>query len=225
MIKAENLYFSYTGSPPYLLAGIDFVIQDGEYLSIVGDNGSGKSTLLRLILKFIRPLSGVITCDATRIGYVPQRKDFANTDFPITVYEALNSYRSILKLKDSAVISNTLELVGMADYANALMGTLSGGQSQRVFIARALLGQPDLLLLDEPSTGMDQHSQQDVYHLLRTLNEQHGVTIISVEHNLNAAISNSTLIYHLKDGQGHLCTPQQYIDEYLTDRMSAHAHA
>ena len=215
MIKAENLFFSYTGSPPYVLDGINLEIGDGEYVSVVGENGSGKSTLMRLILKFIKPTSGSIWSQAKRVGYVPQKNDFSNTNFPITVYEALNSYRKLLKLQEKDVIAEKLEQVGMSNFAGALMGTLSGGQSQKILIARALMGNPDLLMLDEPSTGVDINSQKEIYGFLKKINTANGITIVSVEHNLDAAIANSTLIYHLIDGQGHLCTPQQYADEFL----------
>lgn len=95
------------------------------------------------------------------------------------------------------------------------MGTLSGGQNQKILIARALMGNPDLLTLDEPSTGVDINSQKEIYGFIKKINKEKGITIVSVEHNLNAAISNLTLIYHLTGGQGHLCTPQKYAAEYL----------
>lgn len=218
MIKAENLFFSYTGSPPYVLDGIDLEICDGEYVSIVGENGSGKSTLMRLILKFIKPTSGRIASQAKRIGYVPQKNDFSNSSFPITVYEAMNSYRKLLKIKSKDIITKSLEQVGMSSFTGSLMGTLSGGQSQKILIARALMGNPDLLILDEPSTGVDIGSQKEIYGFLKKINKENGITVVSVEHNLDAAISNSTLIYHLLAGQGHLCTPQQYADEILKNR-------
>lgn len=215
MIKAEKLFFSYTGSPPYVLGGIDLEIHDGEYVSVVGENGSGKTTLMRLILKFMKPTGGSIVSRARRIGYLPQRSDFSNSNFPITIYEALNSYRRLLKIKNKDVIAENLEQVGMSGFAGALMGTLSGGQSQKILIARALMGNPDLLILDEPSTGVDVGSQKEIYGFLKRINKEKGITIVSVEHNLDAAISNSTLIYHLTGGRGHLCTPRQYADEFL----------
>ena len=215
MIRAENLFFSYTGSPPYILNGINLDIRDGEYVSVMGENGSGKSTLIRLILKFIKPTNGSIASKADRIGYVPQKNDFSNSNFPITVYEALNSYRRLLKINNKCVIAENLEQVGMSDYADALMGNLSGGQSQKILIARALMGKPDLLILDEPSTGVDMNSQKEIYGFLKKINKENGITIVSVEHNVDAAISNSALIYHLSGGQGHLCTPRQYADEFL----------
>lgn len=215
MIRAENLFFSYTGSPPYILNGINLEIRRGEYVSVVGENGCGKSTLMRLILKFLRPSAGTIVSEAKRVGYVPQRNDFSNAGFPITVYEMLNSYRRLLKIKDKGVLAQKLEQVGMTAFSNALMGTLSGGQTQKILIARALLGEPDLLILDEPSTGVDIGSQTEIYGFLKELNQRKSITIVSVEHNLEAAVANSTLIYHLVSGQGHLCSPQKYADEFL----------
>lgn len=215
MITAENLCFSYTGAPPFVLSGISFDFKDGEYVSVVGENGCGKSTLMKLILKFLKPSRGTITTGTKRIGYVPQKSDNANSGFPITVYEMLNSYRKILNIKDKTVIGESLEKAGLSDFSSSLMGTLSGGQSQKALIARALIGKPDLILLDEPSTGVDIESQKEIYALLKKLNRESGITIVSVEHNYGAAVSNSTLIYHLDRGHGHVCTPEHYAEEYL----------
>jgi len=215
MIKAEGLFFSYTGLAPYILEDINLEIKGGEYVSVVGENGSGKSTLMKLILKFIKPTSGNIYYNADRIGYVPQRSDILNSSFPITVYEVLGSYRKLLKIKDKSIIEKSLDRVGMSSFRDSLVGTLSGGQSQKILIARSLMGNPELLILDEPSTGIDTVSQKDIYGILKEINRKYGITIVSVEHNLNAAIANSTLIYHLMDRHGHLCSPQKYTDEFL----------
>lgn len=218
MVQAENLSFSYTGARPFILEGINLHIHSGAYVSVVGENGSGKSTLIRLILKFLKPTQGTVTVRSSLIGYVPQRNDAAHSGFPITVYEMLNSYRKLLKVKSKDGMEETLERFGLAGQSRALMGTLSGGQGQKAMIARALIGNPDLLILDEPSTGVDPDSQKEIYALIKKLNVESGKTIISVEHNLDAAIANSTLIYHLANGNGHFCTPQHYASEYLRVR-------
>ena len=215
MITAENLTFSYTGSAPFILNGLELKINNGEYVSVVGDNGCGKSTLMKLILRFLKPTHGSIVTDAKKIGYVPQKSDSANYGFPITVYEMLNSYRKLLKIKDRHVVAQSLRQLGLSDFSSSLMGNLSGGQAQKALIARALMGNPDLLLLDEPSAGVDIDSQREIYAFLKKLNAEQGITIVSVEHNLDAAISNSTTIFHLHGGQGHFCTPQKYSEEYL----------
>ncbi len=215
MIKADNLYFSYTGSSPFVLEGINFEIKDGEYVSVLGDNGCGKSTLMKLILNLIKPTKGSVVHSEKTIGYVPQKSDSANNNFPITVCEMLYSYQRILHIREKKYIQERLGQVGMSSFCDALVGTLSGGQMQKVLIARALIGNPNLLILDEPSAGVDIGSQKEIYAFLKQLNQEKRITILSVEHNLDAAISNSTLIYHLTGGSGHLCSPKKYIDEYI----------
>ncbi len=215
MIHIEHLWFSYTGVPSYILSDITLDIADGEYISVIGENGCGKSTLMRILLGFLKPTKGQIAIDTKLIGYVPQRNDFTNANFPITVSELMNSYRRILKLKDKAIISDSLRSVGMESFQNSLMGNLSGGQTQKVLLARALMGNPRLLILDEPSTGVDIDSQQEIYKTLKEMSQHQKITIVAVEHNLDAVFLNSTKIFHLKNGHGHLCTTDNYAAEYL----------
>ncbi|BCN31146.1 metal ABC transporter ATP-binding protein [Anaeromicropila herbilytica] len=218
MITINNLCFSYNGAQPYILEHLNLEIEQGEYISIIGENGSGKSTLMRLLLGFLKPTIGSIVMNKNRIGYVPQKNDFSNTNFPITVFEAMNSYRRLLKIKEKDVILHSLQQVGMSEYGKSLMGDLSGGQTQKILIARALMGEPDLLILDEPSTGVDIESQKEIYQLLKRLTTEKGKTIIAVEHNLEAVFHNSTKIFHLKHGSGHLCDAQNYIKEYVKNK-------
>lgn len=215
MIKIEDLKFSYTDSPPYILNGLNIEIKDGEYVSVLGDNGSGKSTLIKLILGLLHPTGGNISISDKRIGYVAQKSDLFNSQFPITVRETLNCCRHVLKIKDKGAVESALRLIKMENFKDALIGTLSGGQLQKVFIARALLGNPKILILDEPSTGIDVKSQHEIYSLIKALNRENGITVISVEHNLEAAISNSTLIYHISKGRAHVCSPEEYTEEFL----------
>lgn len=215
MITTEHLRFSYSGLPPYTLDDISLHFEKSAYVSILGENGCGKSTLVRLILGFLKPSSGRLEVRARRVGYVPQKNDFSNADFPITVFEMLDSYRRLLGIRDRGAVEQALARVRMQPFARRLMGALSGGQAQKIRLARALMGKPDLLVLDEPSTGVDIGSQAEIYSFLKQLNREAGVTVLSVEHNLQAAMSNSTYIYHLTGGHGHLCTPEHYAAEFL----------
>lgn len=215
MIVAEDLYFSYSGAPPYVLEGLNIQVADGAYISILGENGSGKSSLIKLILGLLSPTRGRIAVDERKRAYVPQQSDFADSRFPITVFEMLDSYRRLLGIKDKARVASALESVGMEAYAQRLIGALSGGQKQKVFIARALLGEPGLLVLDEPSAGVDVGSRREIYAYIKEMNLSRGMTILSVEHNLEAALRNSTAIYHMASGKGHSCDPATYAAEYL----------
>lgn len=221
MIIIENLFFKYTGQTPYTLSGVNLLVPKDSYISIVGNNGCGKSTLLKLILSFLSPTTGTIQIKTNKIGYVPQRQEF-NSAFPITVQEVIYSYGKLLHMKNINVCE-ILSITQMQDFKNQLVGDLSGGQYQRMLIARALMGTPDLLVLDEPSTGVDISSQKEIYKILRELNKNKKLTILSVEHNLYAATESSSMIYHLSDGKGHLCTPQNYLKEYIAKEGFPHA--
>ncbi|WP_294372771.1 metal ABC transporter ATP-binding protein [uncultured Clostridium sp.] len=210
MIKINNMSFSYVKGND-LLKDINLEIKSGMYLSVLGENGSCKSTLIKLILGLLKPDSGSIEIDTKKISYVPQRIDSFNKEFPITVTEVLSSHLKAIKLKDPKAISDVLEKVSMSDFKNNLIGNLSGGQQQRIFIARALLGNPDLIILDEPSTGVDEKSQNEIYPLLQDLNKNHGKTIISVEHNTKIALKYSTHILKLNNGNIKLYTKNEFI--------------
>ena len=218
MIKLENVDFSYdTGSE--LLKNINMQVNDGEYIAIVGENGSGKSTLLKLLLGLLTPSSGKVTNTFIRTAYVPQRFESLNSQFPITVYEVMEYYRRIIKVADKAAVQKSLEQMNVYHLRNQLIGTLSGGQCQKVLIARALMGKPDLLIFDEPSTGIDLKSQQELYPFMRQLNKEQKITIITVEHNLKFAVRNADKMYHVLNGRGHFCSPKDYVQEYVADNV------
>lgn len=202
MINIKNLNFSYSGKPPYLLENINLDIKNGEYVSILGSNGSGKSTLIKIILGIIKPVNGIISVNSRKIGYVSQRLEGINSQFPITVYEILYAHLKALKLTDVSIIEDCLKTVGIINLKNRLIGSLSGGQQQKVYIARALMGTPDIIVLDEPSTSIDEKSQIEIYKLIKSLNRTTGVTILSIEHNINVAIDNSTHIFQIEDSKG-----------------------
>lgn len=216
MFTIKDVSFSYTGKKPYIFNNINLEIHDGDYFTIMGDNGAGKTTLIKLLLNLLKPSNGVICSNAKRIGYVPQGSE--RNDFPITVKELLSAYQKIISYKDANAVDESLRLVNMLEYKNKLVGNLSGGQYQRILIARSLIGNPDVLILDELSTSIDSDSQSQIYSILRELNQKKHVTIVSIEHNLSAAISNSNLIYHISNDYCHLCTPEKYIEEFITGK-------
>lgn len=209
MIDIKNLCFSYTNKPPYLLNDINLNLPNGIYLSIVGENGSSKTTLIKLILGLLKPTSGSIEIGSNSIGYVPQRLDSFNSQFPITVKEVLSCHKKTLK-NNSINIDSVLKDVNMLDFKNRLLGMLSGGQQQRVLIARALMGNPEIIILDEPSSGVDENNQKEIYNILKKLNREDKKTIISIEHNLDIAINNSTHILKVENASVKLFTADEF---------------
>lgn len=209
MITIKNLSFSYIKGTD-LLKDINLHIPNGVYLSILGENGSCKSTLIKLILGILKPDLGSITLDTNKISYVSQRLDNFNAAFPITVKEVLACHSKTIGIKNPTNVLDALEKVNMTEFSNNLIGNLSGGQQQRIFIARALIGDPDLIILDEPSTGIDEKSQNEIYPLLQTLNKDFKKTIISVEHNTKVALKYSTHILKIEDGILNLYTKNNF---------------
>ena len=214
MLAVQNLSFRYDAYSKYILEDISFEVKKGEYVSVVGENGSGKSTLVRLLLGLLKPTTGEVQQRASSIGYVPQKK-INLTHFPLTVFELLDSYRRVLKVKDRNTVYNMLEEVGLLGFEKKLAGELSGGQLQKLYIARALINNPELLILDEPSTGIDVKGQREIYAILKRLNQDSKITIVSVDHNLDAAVANSTVIFHIANGKGHFCNPKKYAVEAI----------
>lgn len=216
MIEINNLHFSYTGKQPYILEDVNLNIHRGDYISVVGENGSSKSTLVKLILTLLKPCSGNINLHTNKVGYVPQRGENFNSEFPITVEEILKFHQRVLKRKEKNLIQDSLSLVGMEKFKNHLIGNLSGGQQQKVFIARAIMGNPDIIILDEPSTGIDTKSQVDIYSFLKNLNTEFGTTILSVEHNIDAVLKYSTHVIRMDRGSAYFYDISDY-KKYLND--------
>lgn len=210
MINIKSLCFSYDGSENYNLNNINLKIPRGHYISVVGENGSYKTTFIKLLVGSLKPSSGSIEKNIKSIGYVPQRSDNFNSEFSITVYEILKIHLKSLKLKDLQEIDRVLDIVHMKEFKNFLIGNLSGGQQQRIFIARALLGSPELLVLDELSTGIDEKTQLEIYELLSSLNQNNNLTIISVEHSKEKALKYSSKIIELSLGNLSFYSKEEY---------------
>lgn len=214
-LSTRNLSFSYDGNTP-TLQNLTFDVRAGEFLSVIGPNGSGKSTLLRLLDRILLPRQGSITLDgqdintfqrselARRIAFVSQE---SGTLFPFTVMEMILMGRaphargSLFENEHDRTIALTMmERMDIAHLADHPVTALSGGEKQRVFIARALAQQPEILLLDEPNAHLDIAHQIDVFTILRTLVKESGLTVISVSHDLNLAGTFSNRIAMLVCG-------------------------
>jgi zinc transport system ATP-binding protein len=196
-IAIEDLTFAYQGTD--VLQEITCHIQPGDYVGVVGPNGSGKSTLMRCILGLNRVNRGSISLFGTpreafhdwqRIGFLPQGLQLFNPHFPATVREIVQLGRLANKRfprrfdgADAAAVGKALELMGIAPLADRLIGQLSGGLRQRVLLARALVNEPEILILDEPTTALDPDTREGFYATLTDLNHKHGVTILLVTHD------------------------------------------
>lgn len=214
VIAFDHVDFSYTGRAPWLLENLSFAVEEGDYACLLGENGCGKSTTLRMILGFLAPVHGRVTVASPVSGYVPQADAAAMSAFPITPLEILANYARVCGA-DADEAPRMLAAVNLTDCAHRLIGSLSGGQRQRVLIARALIGQKHLLILDEPSTGLDAQAAQDVYALLKHLNRDHGVTVLSVEHNLAAVRRNATKTVVFANGTAETLAPEAGVAKLL----------
>ena len=216
MITIKDLCSSYTNKQPYLLDNINLNIPSGSYISVIGENGSSKTTLIKLILGLLKPTSGSINITASSIGYVPQKLESFNSQFPITVNEVLDCHKKTLGNHKNIDIPSALRSVNLYDYRNKLLGSLSGGQQQRALIARALMGNPDVIILDEPSTGVDESNQNEIYNIISQINKVNKKTIISIEHNVHTALKYSTHILKVHNKNVKLYTASEY--KILRDR-------
>jgi zinc transport system ATP-binding protein len=199
-LQLDDLSFAYDGGRP-VLEHVDLCVEPGEFVAIAGPNGGGKTTLMRLALGLERPTAGEARLfgeaaarfsGRARLGYLAQRSQLG-IDAPATVREVVSAGRLTsgrvfgpLRAPDRAIVTETIERVGLADSADAPLRTLSGGQQQRAFIAKALAADPTLLVLDEPTTGVDVEAQSALADLLGRLHRELGVTILYVSHEFGA---------------------------------------
>ena len=200
------------------LQNVDFDLLRGEVHVLIGENGSGKSTLMKSLLGLLPPLAGTIDCPAQRagaIGYLPQQTS-AQRDFPATVSEVVLSgfsnrrARFFYTAEERSTALMNLGKLGVLELKDKCYRELSGGQQQRVLLARALFAANDLLILDEPVTGLDPASMQDLYKTLRYLNEREGMAIIMVTHDIDAALRYATHVLHLGHQQLFFGTAAEY---------------
>ena len=198
VISVQGLWAGYEGEP--VLEDVNLSVHEGDFVGIIGPNGGGKTTLLRVLLGVLAPMRGVVRIlgqspeiGRRHIGYVPQYLRL-DRDFPISVWDVARmgrlGRRRLLQrytAQDDAVVADALAKVQLLDQRQRLIGELSGGQRQRAYIARALAGEPQILLLDEPTASLDPNVRSSVYELLRELSER--VAILLISHDVGAMAS------------------------------------
>lgn len=194
-LTVENLSFYYESDP--VLEGVTYHLDSGEFVTLTGENGAAKSTLIKATLGILTPKVGTVTFSKTnkegkklRIAYLPQQVASFNAGFPSTVYEFVKSgryprngwFRRLTK-HDEEHIKASLESVGMWESRNKRIGSLSGGQKQRVVIARMFASDPDIFVLDEPTTGMDSGTTETFYQLMNHSVHKHGKAVLMITHD------------------------------------------
>ncbi|MBU4348224.1 metal ABC transporter ATP-binding protein [Patescibacteria group bacterium] len=213
IISVKKLEVNYDGRK--VLSDISFDIEKGDYVIITGQNGSGKSTLIKAILNLLKPKSGNIYVngldsnsfeDWHKIGYLPQGAVLSNPLFPATVKEIVSlgllgtkSFPKTISAKDEDKIMKALELLGIIDIKNKLIGELSGGQQQRVFLAHAVVSNPEILILDEPTTALDPEIRETFFVTLNKLNKDKGVTILLVSHDVGCVGEFANKLLYLNE--------------------------
>lgn len=238
IIDVDNLSYYYDSFPS--LDHVSFSVEKGDFLGIIGPNGAGKTTLFQCILGIMNNFSGEISLFGSnvkqnkkilqRIGYVPQKKSVEQT-FPATVSEIVSLGIIGRDIKKES-IESAIEFVDLGAYRNERIGELSEGQIQRVIIAKALVKQPELLILDEPTTGIDSVAQNKFYDLLTKLNKDRGITIVWSSHDMNAveklaskvACIDRKLFFHgeSEDFFGNEERMKSYVEFAMQSHMNLH---
>ena len=204
-ITCKNLAIGYDGK--VLLKDINFSVESGDYLYIIGENGSGKSTLMKTLLNLQQPISGKILYGAgvksNEIGYLPQQT-VIQKDFPASVKEIVLSgcqnrvgMRPFYNMSEKKCASEMMEKLQIANLGNQCYRELSGGQKQRVLLARALCATKKILLLDEPVSGLDPKVTEEMYRLIEKINCEDKITIIMISHDIKAAMNYASHILHI----------------------------
>jgi zinc transport system ATP-binding protein len=244
LIDVKDISFSY--GHVKVLQDVTFPINRGDFLAIIGPNGSGKTTLIKIILRLLKPSKGKVWIlgkpaeqfdDWRKIGYVPQKATHIDPFFPASAREvvameflASKKFPRLTKREEKLYIEKALKQVGMEDFKNWRIGNLSGGQQQRVFIARAIVNEPHILFLDEPTTGVDSDTQERFYDMLDSLNKKEGITIVLVTHDTGivnkhvtqVACLNQQLVYH--GTHAEFCRSGAFKDMLAGHHLVSHRH-
>ena len=224
IVEIKDLHFAYNGQE--ILKNIDLTVNEGDFLGLIGPNGSGKTTLLRLILGLLPLQKGQIKLcgqeltkfnNWEQLGYVQQKATQTDQKLPITVEEIVSLVPKVSKQE----ISEALNTVGLVERRKDLLRELSGGLQQRVFIAKAIAAKPKLLILDEPTVGIDIESEQKFYKLLSELNQK-GITIILVSHDVDVIVSQINKLIGLNKTIVYQGDPAGFIDSKNLEKLYGH---
>ena len=204
LISFKHLTIGYDNN--VVISDLNFSLEKGDYLLLLGENGAGKSTLLKTMLGLIKPIKGGITYDSSlkrkEIGYLPQQTQ-VQRDFPASIYEVVISgvlsktgLRPFYNLKEKTAANNAMKKMGIYEIRKKCYRELSGGQQQRVLLARALCSSDKVLVLDEPVTGLDPKATLEFYELIASLNRDEGMTVVMISHDLSA-LKYANKVLHL----------------------------
>ena len=218
LISCKNVYLSYENNS--VVENLNFVVEEGDYLCIIGENGSGKSTLMKSMLGLKQTASGHLHVTVDGIGYLPQQTT-AQKDFPASVFEivlsgCIGEKRGVFyskSLKQKAL--DNMKKLDIEHLKNRCYRELSGGQQQRVLLARALCAGKKMLLLDEPVTGLDPIVTSEFYELIKKVNTEFSVTIVMVSHDLHSCLDYASHILHLKKNESFFGTKEEYLNSEL----------
>lgn len=226
-LKCDHVSFSYENQ--VVVSDLSFTVEEGDYLCIIGENGTGKSTLMKGMLGLKKPSAGKIILGEgirpSEIGYVPQQTP-AQKDFPASVWEVVLSgclssrgIRPGFGAKEKQLAMEKLELLGIANLKEKSFRDLSGGQKQRVLLARSLCAAKKLILLDEPTTGLDPVATEEFYHLLLSLNKKYQITVIMISHAIREAFAHADHIMYLSQDSYFYGTTEEYLDSEMGRRF------
>ena len=225
ILKCENIHMNYDSTKA--VNGVSFTVDEGDFLCIVGENGAGKSTLLKGILGLQKISEGKVEFNGIKksgIGYLPQKTQ-VQKDFPAGVREVVLSGRLSGKGKlfytaaDRRIAQENMDIMKINSIKNKSFNELSGGQQQRVLLARALCATGRLLLLDEPTTGLDPFVTEDMYKLISHLNKEHGVTVIMVTHDVKSVIQYANKILCMEHDGDFFGTTEEYLKTAAAKRI------
>ncbi|MDD5373974.1 MAG: metal ABC transporter ATP-binding protein [Sulfurimonas sp.] len=235
----KNLTFIVKGQR--ILSNISLQIFRSEYVAIIGPNGGGKTTLIRMLLGLEKPTSGEVKIygkklsnfkEWHKIGYVPQRASHVDSSFPATVLDIVKMGRtsqrgffSSFGETDKKLVYDAMAKMDILDLKDKMIGTLSGGQRQRAMIARALASKPEVLILDEPNTGVDAASQKNFYALLRKLNKEDKITIVFITHDIGVIADDIARLFTINEKAIICNNPKQLLScQEMSELYGIDAH-